>query len=77
MNPTDYDEWAALVPQFCTPPTPSLCDTCMAAYLIPGGTVGVGRACYAQRYCTTFTKAIHMDGAAECEGYVKRPEDPS
>ncbi len=55
-----------------TLPAPSLCDDCIYAYHLQGGSVSWGRKTYRQRYCDALTKAIHDSGAAECGSYKQR-----
>ena len=59
-----------------TVPAPSLCDTCLHAYNVPGGTVFVGGSCYDQRYCGKLTIAIHTGGKQVCEHYAASTINP-
>lgn len=69
-------------------PEPSLCDSCVHASGLGGGTVTIGSMSgvaktYQQRYCPKPPKgqedkpmgtAIHTHGYNECEYYSKKPE---
>ena len=58
-----------------TKPEPSLCDTCLCAYIVEGGRTscsGIGQeedyAC-PQRYCSELKIAIHFNGKQKCDKY--------
>ena len=66
-------------------PKPSLCDSCIRAYFMEGGSVGIGidniSKNYRQRYCNyppedkprdaKIGRALHMSGYQKCSGYTK------
>lgn len=58
-------------------PEPSLCDKCSHASNLPGGSVTVGTATYAQRYCNAKHIGIHMGGFAVCDKYSAATENRS
>jgi hypothetical protein len=67
-----------------TKPNPSLCDSCIFASKVGGGSVSIGHETYEQRYCpkppigkegTLEGRAIHADGYQECEYYKKRNDE--
>lgn len=59
-------------------PEPSLCDSCIFASNLAGGSVSIGYNTYQQRYCpkppvgregTLEGRAIHASGYRECSYY--------
>ena len=78
-NDNNNDELESFFASLYDRPSPSLCDTCIHANHLSGGSVTLGlmglsvsSKTYRQRYCSALHIGIHDSGKQLCDKYIKK-----